>query len=127
MYEIKKVNILIATKTFAISMIAIAIFSIILVLFTWFILDLLTGEFNHGRQDYGIFSFIFDLHEIIFTGNISSVILYPVVLGVIGFIVGSIGALVYNLIASWIGGIKMEIVLSEKEESEDQGRSTPQG
>ena len=36
-------------------------------------------------------------------------ILMPVIYGVMGFIGGIIGAAVYNLVASWIGGIELEV------------------
>jgi hypothetical protein len=36
-------------------------------------------------------------------------IMMPVVYGVIGFVFGVIGAAIYNLIASWIGGIEVEV------------------
>ena len=36
-------------------------------------------------------------------------IMLPVVYGVMGFVFGVIGAAIYNLIASWIGGIKVEV------------------
>jgi len=36
-------------------------------------------------------------------------IMIPVVYGVMGFVFGVIGAAIYNLIASWIGGIEVEV------------------
>jgi hypothetical protein len=36
-------------------------------------------------------------------------IMMPVVYGVIRFVFGVIGAAIYNLIASWIGGIEVEV------------------
>lgn len=36
-------------------------------------------------------------------------ILMPVIYGVMGFIIGVIGAAVYNLVARWIGGIELEV------------------
>ena len=36
-------------------------------------------------------------------------IMMPVVYGVMGFVFGVIGAAIYNLIASWIGGIEVEV------------------
>ena len=36
-------------------------------------------------------------------------ILMPVIYGVMGFILGVIGAAVYNLVARWIGGIELEV------------------
>jgi hypothetical protein len=36
-------------------------------------------------------------------------IMMPVIYGVMGFLIGVIGAAIYNLIASWIGGIEVEV------------------
>ena len=33
----------------------------------------------------------------------------PIIYGVMGFVVGIIGAAIYNLIARWIGGIEVEV------------------
>ena len=52
---------------------------------------------QHGQNPFGpIFGLIFG-------------ILAPVFYGVFGFIVGAIGALLYNLMAKWIGGIEVRI------------------
>lgn len=34
----------------------------------------------------------------------------PVLFGAVGFVVGGVGALLYNSIARWIGGIEIDIV-----------------
>ena len=36
-------------------------------------------------------------------------IFVPVIYAVLGFIVGVVGAWVYNLVAKWIGGIEVEV------------------
>lgn len=36
-------------------------------------------------------------------------IIYPVLYAVIGAIAGAIGALLYNLVARWIGGLEIEL------------------
>lgn len=36
-------------------------------------------------------------------------ILAPVFYGVMGFVTGALGALIYNLVAKWIGGIEVEV------------------
>jgi hypothetical protein len=40
--------------------------------------------------------------------GIAAIILLPIMYAVIGFLAGLIGAALYNLVAGWIGGIKME-------------------
>jgi hypothetical protein len=36
-------------------------------------------------------------------------IMFPILYGVMGFILGAIGASLYNLVAKWIGGIQLEL------------------
>jgi hypothetical protein len=36
-------------------------------------------------------------------------IFMPIIYGVMGFIFGALGALIYNLVAKWIGGIEVEV------------------
>lgn len=40
-------------------------------------------------------------------------ILMPVLYGVLGFIAGAIGALLYNLFAKWVGGFEVEVELRQ--------------
>jgi hypothetical protein len=42
-------------------------------------------------------------------GIIIGAILAPVLYGIVGFIIGALAALVYNLVAGWIGGIEIEL------------------
>jgi hypothetical protein len=39
-------------------------------------------------------------------------IFMPIFYGIMGFVVGAIGALLYNLVANWVGGIEMEVEIS---------------
>lgn len=41
---------------------------------------------------------------------IAMVIFVPILYGAMGFIFGALGALVYNLVAGWTGGIEMELL-----------------
>ncbi|MFO1461056.1 MAG: hypothetical protein U1G08_16830 [Verrucomicrobiota bacterium] len=43
------------------------------------------------------------------TFGVGFAILAPVFYGVMGFVIGVIGALIYNLVAKWIGGIEVEV------------------
>ncbi len=38
-----------------------------------------------------------------------SIIVFPVTYGIIGFMSGIISALLYNIVANWIGGIKIDL------------------
>ncbi len=42
-------------------------------------------------------------------GGVAMAVIMPVLYGVLGFIFGAIGALLYNLLAKWIGGIEFEV------------------
>jgi len=39
-------------------------------------------------------------------------IFMPIFYGIMGFLIGAVGALLYNLIATWVGGIEMEVEVS---------------
>jgi hypothetical protein len=52
---------------------------------------------QHGQNAFGLF---FSL----FFG-----VLAPVIYGVMGFLVGALGAFLYNLFAKWIGGIEVQV------------------
>lgn len=45
----------------------------------------------------------------IIIGTVIGAILVPLLYGAMGFIFGSLGALIYNLIATWVGGIDIEV------------------
>jgi hypothetical protein len=38
-------------------------------------------------------------------------VLMPVLYGAMGFVVGAVGALLYNLFAKWVGGLELELEL----------------
>ncbi len=37
------------------------------------------------------------------------IVMAPIMYGVMGFIVGVIGAFFYNIVAGWVGGIEVEV------------------
>lgn len=41
---------------------------------------------------------------------IGLVIFVPIIYGSIGFVMGALGALVYNVVAKWTGGVEMELL-----------------
>lgn len=45
--------------------------------------------------------------------GVGSIIFLPILYGFFGVLAGALGGLIYNLIASWIGGIKIETDKSE--------------
>lgn len=42
-------------------------------------------------------------------GALFLAVLFPILYGVLGFVAGAIGALLYNLFANWIGGIEINL------------------
>jgi hypothetical protein len=46
--------------------------------------------------------------------SVGFAVLMPVFYGVIGFIAGLIGALLYNLFARWVGGFELEMELRQQ-------------
>jgi hypothetical protein len=42
-------------------------------------------------------------------GGLALAVIVPVVYGLMGFVIGAIGALLYNLMAGWIGGIQINL------------------
>lgn len=41
--------------------------------------------------------------------GVASIIIFPILYGILGFIIGIIGAAIYNLVAGWVGGIKIDL------------------
>lgn len=41
--------------------------------------------------------------------GLASVVIYPILYGVFGFIVGAISAIIYNAAAHWVGGIEIDL------------------
>jgi hypothetical protein len=41
-------------------------------------------------------------------GGVAMAVLFPIMYGVMGFVMGALGALLYNLIAKWLGGLQLE-------------------
>lgn len=96
MKEIKKLDIISCAKIHAI---VLAIFGLIVGLFIGAFSSLMSslsdGMDNPGFSFKGLGFF--------------AVIVFPIMYGIIGFIAGLISAAIYNLVASWVGGIKIEL------------------
>ncbi len=41
--------------------------------------------------------------------GVLAIIILPIFYGILGFVFGAIGALLYNLFAKWLGGIEVEL------------------
>jgi hypothetical protein len=51
---------------------------------------------------------------VITTLGYASIIVMPIILGVAYFVAGIVGALIYNLLARWVGGVKLEFKEEKK-------------
>jgi hypothetical protein len=65
----------------------------------FFLLFGLLGQFA-GAQDKVPFAGIF---------GIGFAVLAPILYGVMGFVMGALGALLYNLVAKWVGGFELDL------------------
>jgi len=102
MYEVKKLGVLSVAKiqTFIVT-VAYTVGALILTA-----ISLLSSSYT--RRNF----FVFEIDDF----TIFSVLMWLVISAAIGFIVGALTALVYNLVAKWIGGIKMDITLEPDDE-----------
>lgn len=41
--------------------------------------------------------------------GMASIIIFPLLYGIIGGIIAAIGAVIYNLVAGWVGGLEVDI------------------
>ena len=108
MYEIKKLSVLSVAKiqTFVVT----AAYTIGALIVTT--IGLLSSSYT--RRNF----FDFEIDDF----TIFAVIMWLIITAAIGFIVGALTTLVYNLVAKWIGGIKMDITL----EPDDNEQETPE-
>jgi hypothetical protein len=102
MIEIKKVDILSMAKIYG-TIMAILAFIAALIINLAFL-----GYFMHYPTFSG-FSMHYSAMNFMPNFPILSLITFPIIYGILGFITGAISAFLYNIIASKIGGIKVEI------------------
>lgn len=63
-----------------------------------FLIISLIAQHNQQQQHFGMMAF-----------GTGIAIILPIFYGAMGFILGVIGAFIYNLIARWVGGIEVEV------------------
>ena len=92
MAELKKIGVLFLAKLQAIIMAVAGLIAGILYSFGGFIYDVFTIGINGGTA----LAFL-------------ALIGMPILFAMVGFIAGAIGAVLYNLVAQWFGGIEMDL------------------
>lgn len=102
MKEIKKINILSLAKIYGLSMAFIGLILGIFVGFAMFFLGTFVGTDSNFSSYFGP------------SLGILGLLAMPILFGLLGFIFGGLASFFYNLLASWVGGIKIEI--AEKDE-----------
>jgi hypothetical protein len=100
MKEIKKIDVLSTAIMYGLTL---AVIGLIIGLFAglfMFIAGSMAGAFVHE----------FPVGRGLGAGmGIAAVIFFPILYGALGFVFGALGAFLYNLIANWVGGVKIEI------------------
>jgi hypothetical protein len=91
MAKLRKLGVLFSAKLQAIQMAFVGLIAGILYAFGGAIYELLTGTLNSGTA----LAFL-------------ALIGMPIIFAIFGFMAGAIGAVLYNLVARWFGGIEMD-------------------
>jgi hypothetical protein len=103
MKEIKKINVLSVSKILGLSFAIMGFIIGIAVGFVMFVIGSAFDAFN-------------GFTTLIAPGlGIVGFIIIPMIYGLVGFIIGGLSTLIYNILASWIGGIEIEV--TEKDEN----------
>jgi Transmembrane domain of unknown function (DUF3566) len=89
-------------SAFKIGLITYAILGLVLGIFMAFISTLLGSLGSAAASAPGAKLFGFGM-------GIGSVIIFPVMYGLIGGVFAAIGAFIYNLAAGWVGGVEVDI------------------
>ena len=91
MAKLKRLGVFFSAKLQAIQMASVGLIAGILYAFGGFFYELFTGTLNSGTAlAFG------------------ALLGMPATFAAFGFVAGAIGALLYNLVAGWFGGIEME-------------------
>jgi hypothetical protein len=96
MKEIKKINVISLAKILGLSLAILGFIVGLVVGFIMFVIGSFFGTSNGMTllaPSLGIIGFL----------------IIPLLFGAIGFLLGGLSTLIYNLLASWVGGIEIEI------------------
>ena len=91
MAKLRRLGVIFSAKLQAVVMAFVGLIAGILYAFGGAIYELLTGTLNSGTA-------------IAFLALIGM----PIMFSIVGFMAGALGALLYNLVAGWIGGLEMD-------------------
>jgi hypothetical protein len=58
---------------------------------------------------FGLFGIAEEMSGVVAFG-VASIVIFPIILGILGFISGAIMAFLYNIFAAKIGGVQLELV-----------------
>jgi hypothetical protein len=95
--EIKKINIISVAKIYGLSMAFVGLIIGIFVGFAMFFFGTFVGTDNNYSSYFGLGLGIIGL------------LAMPVLFGLLGIIFGGLASFFYNILASWLGGIKIEL------------------
>jgi hypothetical protein len=90
-------------SAFKIGLVTYAILGLVLGIFMAF-LSMVAGSLGSMSQSAAPGAKLFG-----FGMGLGAIIFFPILYGLIGGIFGAIGAVVYNLVAGWVGGLEVDI------------------
>jgi hypothetical protein len=91
---VKRVDILSVAKIYGLMMACAGIFGSL-----WIVLIVLVGSLAEGGEE-ALFGA---------AAGIALAIFFPLLYGIMGFVIALIGGLLYNLFARWIGGVRFDL------------------
>jgi hypothetical protein len=90
-------------SAFKIGLVTYAILGLVLGIFMAFI-SMVAGSLGSMGQSAAPGAKLFG-----FGMGLGAIIFFPILYGLIGGIFGAIGAVIYNLVAGWVGGLEVDI------------------
>jgi Transmembrane domain of unknown function (DUF3566) len=90
-------------SAFKIGLVTYAILGLVLGIFVAFI-SMVMGNLSSLGQSAGPGAKLFGMGM-----GFGAIIFFPIFYGLIGGIFGAIGAVIYNLVAGWVGGLEVDI------------------